>query len=136
MVFLNNNILVLILIHGLKIVLGGEKFEKNISASEKIKSWIGHHTNSLENNKKCKSLPENVMCQEVLHLDARALKIETKSIAWYFMYMEDVFKSTERIISGKKIKRFPKTNTWMGALYYKNNQNLSISGTTHVGVYI
>ena len=60
------------------LILGGEKFEKNISASEKIKSWIGHHTNSLEN--KCKSLPENVMCQEVLHLDAKALKIEENEL--------------------------------------------------------
>ena len=62
------------------LILGGEKFEKNISASEKIKSWIGHHTNSLENKIFCKFLPENVLCQEVLHLDAKALKIEENEL--------------------------------------------------------
>merc|ERR1711915_1156200 len=68
-------------------------------------------------------------------LDAEALKIEAKSITWYFMYMEDVFKS-DRDISGTKIHKFPKINTWMGALYYKNSQNLSEPGTINEGVYV
>jgi len=50
------------------------------------------------------------------------------------MYLEDVF--TRNYFSGTNMMRFKKTNAWMGALYYKNDQNLSVANTTIEGVYI
>ena len=46
----------------------------NPSPRNQMKSWIENHLNNLKKN--CSNLLQHVTCEEVLHLDAKALRIE------------------------------------------------------------
>ena len=63
---------VIFLMFGFRTVLMGKN--DNQSPRNQIKSWIDNHINSLRKN--CSNLLRNVTCEEVLHLDAKALRIE------------------------------------------------------------
>ena len=63
---------VIFLIYGFRTISMGNY--DNPSPRHQIKSWIENNLNSLRKN--CSNLLPHVTCEEVLHLDAKALKIE------------------------------------------------------------